>query len=85
MAHKIDARLLAELGRLEPVMEVWLPGPEVHGERELARFRLRRVKHRTALKTRIHACSPRTACPARQAISSVSAAKMWTFSSRAAR
>src|SRR5207302_561688 len=45
----------AELGRLELVPEIWLPDPEVRGERELARFRLHLVKHRTALKNRIHA------------------------------
>jgi transposase len=52
---KIDARLLAELGRLELVPEIWLPDPEVRAERELARFRLHLVKHRTALKNRVHA------------------------------
>jgi transposase len=52
---KIDARLLAELGRLELVPEIWLPDPGVRAERELARFRLHLVKHRTALKNRIHA------------------------------
>ena len=34
---------------------IWLPDPEVRAERERARFRLHLVRHRTALKNRIHA------------------------------
>ena len=34
---------------------IWLPGPTVRADRERARFRLHLVKHRTALKNRIHA------------------------------
>ncbi len=52
---KIDARVLAELTRRALVPEVWLPTPEVRAERERARFRLHLVRHRTALKNRIHA------------------------------
>ena len=51
---KIDARVLAELCRLDLVPAVWLPDPTVRAEREEARFRLHLVKHRTALKNRIH-------------------------------
>jgi transposase len=51
----IDAWVLAELARRDLVPEVWLPGPEVRAERERARFRLHLVKHRTALKNRVHA------------------------------
>lgn len=51
---KIDARVLAELSRLNLVPEVWLPDPAVRGERERARWRLHLVHHRTALKNRIH-------------------------------
>jgi transposase len=51
---KIDARVLAELCRLDLVPAVWLPDPTVRAEREQARFRLHLVKHRTALKNRIH-------------------------------
>jgi transposase len=51
----IDTWLLAELARLELVPEIWLPDPEVRAERERARFRLHLVKHRSALKNRIHA------------------------------
>jgi len=36
-------------------MAIWLPDPTVRRERELARFRLHPVGHRTALKNRIHA------------------------------
>ena len=34
---------------------IWLPDPTVRAERERARFRLHLVRHRTALKNRIHA------------------------------
>jgi transposase len=51
----IDTWVLAELARLELVPEIWLPDPRVRAERELARFRLHLVKHRSALKNRVHA------------------------------
>jgi transposase len=51
---RIDAQVLAELGRRELVPEVWLPDPRVRAERERARFRLHLVKHRTMLKNRIN-------------------------------
>jgi transposase len=52
---RIDARVLAELSRRDLVPAIWLPDPQVRAERELARFRLHLVRHRTALKNRIHA------------------------------
>jgi transposase len=52
---RIDCWVLAELGRLKLVPEVWLPDPQVRGERERARFRLHLVKHRVSLKNRVHA------------------------------
>ncbi len=52
---RIDTWVLAELARRDLVPEIWLPGPGVRGERERARFRLHLVKHRSALKNRIHA------------------------------
>jgi transposase len=52
---KIDAYVLAELARRDLVPEIWLPTPEVRAERERAHFRLHLVRHRTALKNRIHA------------------------------
>src|SRR5919199_4251405 len=52
---KIDAWVLAELARRELVPAIWLPDPSVRAERERARFRLHLVRHRTALKNRIHA------------------------------
>ena len=52
---KIDARVLAELARRELVPAIWLPDPATRAERERARFRLHLVRHRTALKNRIHA------------------------------
>jgi transposase len=52
---KIDARVLAELSWRALVPAIWLPDPSVRRERELARFRLHLVRHRTTLKNRIHA------------------------------
>jgi transposase len=52
---RIDAWVLAELARRDLVPEVWLPDPTVRAERERARFRLHLVRHRSALKNRIHA------------------------------
>jgi transposase len=52
---RIDARVLAELARRDLVPAIWLPDPETRAERERARFRLHLVRHRTALKNRIHA------------------------------
>lgn len=52
---KIDGKVLAELSRRDLVPAIRLPGPEVRGSRERARWRLRLVRHRTALKNCIHA------------------------------
>src|SRR5712691_11096979 len=52
---RIDARVLAELAWRDLIPEIWLPDPAVRAERERARFRLHLVKHRTALKNRVHA------------------------------
>jgi len=52
---RIDCWVLAELARLDLVPEVWLPDTAVRAERERARFRLHLVKHRRALKQRVHA------------------------------
>jgi transposase len=52
---RIDARVLAELCWRDLVPAVWLPDPEVRGERERARFRIHLVRHRTSLKNRVHA------------------------------
>jgi transposase len=51
---RIDAFVLAELGRRDLVPAIWLPTPEVRAERERARFRLHLVRHRSSLKNRIH-------------------------------
>jgi transposase len=50
----VDAQVLAELSFRDLVPAIWLPSPEVRGERELARFRMHLVKHRSTLKNRIH-------------------------------
>ena len=47
--------MLAELSRRDLVPAIWLPTPTVRAERERARWRLHLVRHRTALKNRIHA------------------------------
>ena len=52
---KIDARVLAVLSQRDLVPEIWLPTLDVRRERELARFRLHLVKHRSMLKHRVHA------------------------------
>jgi transposase len=52
---RIDARVLAVLSQRDLVPAIWLPDPSVRRERELARFRLHLVKHRSQLKNRIHA------------------------------
>jgi len=52
---KIDARVLAELSWRDLVPVIWLPDPSIRRERELARYRLHLVRHRTTLKNRIHA------------------------------
>src|SRR5712691_1468606 len=51
---RVDAGVLAELSRRDLVPAIWLPEPAVRAERERARFRLHLVRHRTALKNRIH-------------------------------
>lgn len=52
---KVDALVLAELSRRDLVPAIWLPTPEVRGERERIRYRAHLVKHRSMLKCRIHA------------------------------
>src|SRR5215213_7633309 len=52
---KIDSRVLAVLSQRDLVPAIWLPDPSIRRERELARFRLHLVRHRTTLKNRIHA------------------------------
>jgi transposase len=51
---RIDSMVLAVLSQRDLVPAIWLPDPEVREERELARFRLHLVKHRSMLKHRIH-------------------------------
>jgi transposase len=42
--------VLAVLSQRDLVPAVWLPDPSIRRERELARFRLHLVRHRTTLK-----------------------------------
>jgi len=51
---RIDARVLAVLSERCLVPEIWLPDPRIRSERELTRYRLHLVKHRSMLKNRIH-------------------------------
>jgi transposase len=51
---RIDSQVLAVLSHRDLVPAIWLPDPRVRQERELARFRLHLVKHKSALKNRIH-------------------------------
>jgi transposase len=51
---RIDSMVLAVLSQRDLVPAIWLPDPRVREERELARFRLHLVKHKSALKCRIH-------------------------------
>jgi transposase len=51
---KIDSMVLAVLSQRDLVPAIWLPDPRVREERELARFRMHLVKHKSALKHRIH-------------------------------
>jgi transposase len=52
---RIDARVLAVLSERDLVPEIWLPDPRVRRERELVRFRMHLVKHRSMLKHRTDA------------------------------
>jgi transposase len=47
--------VLAELSWRDLVPAIWLPDPTIRRERELARYRLHLVRHRTTLKNRTHA------------------------------
>ena len=51
---RIDSKVLAVFSQRDLVPAIWLPDPRVREERELARFRLHLVKHKSALKNRVH-------------------------------
>jgi transposase len=51
---RIDSQVLAVLSHRDLVPAIWLPDPRIREERELARFRLHLVKHKSALKNRVH-------------------------------
>jgi transposase len=51
---KIDSMVLAVLSQRDLVPAIWLPDPNIREERELARFRLHLVRHKSALKNRVH-------------------------------
>ena len=47
---RIDAWVLAELGRRDLVPAIWLPDPAIRAERERARWRLHLVRHRVQIE-----------------------------------
>ena len=47
--------MLAEVSWRDLGPTIWVPDPSIRRERELARYRLHLVRHRTTLKNRIHA------------------------------
>jgi transposase len=51
---KTDSLVLATLSQRDLVPAIWLPDPRVRDQRELARFRMHLVKHKSALKNRVH-------------------------------
>ena len=51
---KTDSLVLATLSQRDLVPAIWLPDPRVREMRELARFRMHLVHHKSALKNRIH-------------------------------
>jgi transposase len=51
---RTDALVLATLSHRDLVPAIWLPDPRVREVRELARFRMHLVQHKSALKCRIH-------------------------------
>jgi transposase len=51
---KIDSRVLAVLSQRDLVPAIWLPDPRIREERELARFRLHLVRHKSAPGNRVH-------------------------------
>jgi transposase len=46
--------VLAELSFRDLVPAIWLPTVELRREREISRWRLHLVKHRSTLKNRVH-------------------------------
>jgi transposase len=51
---KTDSLVLATLSHRDLVPAIWLPDPRVREVRELARFRMHLVHHKSSLKNRIH-------------------------------
>ena len=49
---KVDSRVLARLSQLSLIPEIWLPDPRVREERELTRYRMHLVKHRSTPEDR---------------------------------
>ncbi len=68
---RIDAQVLAVLSQRDLVPAIWLPDPSIRAERELARYRLHLVRHRTTLKNRIQATLMTFGHPCPSAICSV--------------
>lgn len=52
---KMDARVLAQLLRMDYLQESYVPGKEIRGLRTLVRDRASLVRLKTSLKNRVHA------------------------------
>jgi transposase len=72
---KIDSQVLAVSSQRDLVPAIWLPDPRIRQERELAGFRLHLVKHKSALKNRVHSTLINFESPARSPTSSESSAR----------
>jgi transposase len=51
---RTDSLVLATLSQRDLVPAIWLPDPEAREVRELARFRMHLVRHKSSLKNRVH-------------------------------
>jgi transposase len=51
---RTDSLVLATLSQRDLVPSIWLPDPEAREVRELARFRMHLVRHKSSLKNRVH-------------------------------
>jgi transposase len=52
---KVDARVLAQLLKMDYLPESYVPGKEIRGLRTIVRHRANLVRSRTSLENRVHA------------------------------
>ena len=60
-ANKVDAAILAQLLRADPLPEAWIAPTKAHQLPAQLRHRVGLVRHRTQLRNRIHAVAAATA------------------------